>query len=307
MAKKDNTAETIQDHNCPTWINFLDEVTGGDANAIRTLREFMGACLDPAKRCEYALVLAGSGVGKTTFSSVIARIVGEDRVSYVVSKMWANPIYLYQMKGNWLNIAFTSMRSWCRSEEQFKRIIDGDPVMGRAPYQDPCMFRPFCRLLFETNMSAESFKQIQGNESIRRRTRCISFDYLPDTRVPQMERVLFKELEGIRLWVQGGMPAYKYAFLCGQDPKTFDKSNDKAFFERMHSIPFSGDTDDELRKGISQNIKAMVTTSQILTELHVDDDWDGVRQETEHIKSQISGLEQMLAVAAQRGLILEDE
>ena len=175
---------------CPTWLNFLNKTTGNNSESIDTLRKFMARCLDPKKRCDHALVLAGQGVGKSTIRKVLTCLIPIGSTSRVSLSEIETAHFRYKLKGSWFNHSCITSPNDLDTSSHFKSIIDGDPILARQLYQHPIQFIPYCKLLFET--PAPSFKH--------RRCHCITFDYHPTLTNPDLFVTLLEETDGIRAW-----------------------------------------------------------------------------------------------------------
>ena len=69
------TAVAPLDDECPLWLKFLDDATGGDHEFIRFLQQWCGYCLTGVTR-EHALVFVygPGGNGKSVFLNIVRRI-----------------------------------------------------------------------------------------------------------------------------------------------------------------------------------------------------------------------------------------
>jgi putative DNA primase/helicase len=90
---------------CPRWLPFLDEATGGDAEMIRFLQQWCGYCLTGDTREHALLFIYGpGGNGKSVFLSTIAGILGDyaetaDMDTFVEAKYARHPTDLAKLRG----------------------------------------------------------------------------------------------------------------------------------------------------------------------------------------------------------------
>lgn len=194
MEEDMNTEAITIEPYCPTWINFLNEVTGGNAEAINQLQEFAGTCLAPERVWGKALVLKGVGVGKSTFARILRKMVGSENTSSVSMVDVENMFYRANLKDKWLNISVLENPQDLECA-YFKVVVTGDPVSASFKYKDPFEFSPSCKLVLHTNIP-----QCDNR-------RCISVDFLfhPSAINPNLGHELENEIYGIRYWAAKGL------------------------------------------------------------------------------------------------------
>ena len=182
--------ETI---NCPNWINFLTEATGGDPTAIQQLQEFARSCLDMESPWGKALILTGQGFGKTTFLKILKQIVGSDKTSYLPLSDFGKDHHRYELKGKALNISPLECTNDLNNGN-FKAIFAGDSITAINNYGIPISFSPNCKLAFETNTHLKE----------TRRCLCVHFNHQPETPNQNLTKTLMGEISAIRLWAEKG-------------------------------------------------------------------------------------------------------
>ena len=63
---------------CPTWLDFLDTVTGGDVELQRYLQRMAGYCLTGVTTEHALFFLYGTGAnGKSVFANTLTAIIGD--------------------------------------------------------------------------------------------------------------------------------------------------------------------------------------------------------------------------------------
>jgi putative DNA primase/helicase len=63
---------------CPIWLSFLNDATGGDKEMIRFLQQWCGYCLTgDVSEHAFVFLYGGGGNGKSVFLNTVSRIVGD--------------------------------------------------------------------------------------------------------------------------------------------------------------------------------------------------------------------------------------
>ena len=63
---------------CPRWLQFLEEATGGDVELVRFLRQLVGYCLTGVTTEQVLAFIHGlGGNGKSVFVNTVQKILGE--------------------------------------------------------------------------------------------------------------------------------------------------------------------------------------------------------------------------------------
>ncbi|VFQ43476.1 DUF5906 domain-containing protein [Desulfoluna butyratoxydans] len=178
---------------CPTWLNFLNEVTGGNVEAITQLQEFAGTCLVPEKVWGKALVLHGTGVGKTTFIRILLELVGEENTSSVSMEDLGDHFVRAELNSKWLNIS--NLKPADLESPYFKCVVTGDPMTASLKYEDPFDFCPTCKLVFQANTP----------QCENRRCISVAFSFHPSVVNPNLVHELENEIYEIRHWAVQGL------------------------------------------------------------------------------------------------------
>lgn len=187
--------ETIAtDYNCPAWINFLNEATEGNAEAITQLQEFAGSCLAPQSVWGKALILSGEGWGKTVVMKILSEMVGTENTSCVPVSDFENEFLRAELQDKWLNVSVLEKLDDLE-DAYFKSIVTGDLVSASVMHGARFHFSPSCKLVFESN-----------TQGVKNR-RCVSIDfrYRPATPTPDLFHKLMKEIDAIRAWAYEGL------------------------------------------------------------------------------------------------------
>ncbi len=132
------------------WIEFLDETIETPAS-IRELQKFFGYCLTKETKHQKALLLIGlGGNGKSVLLNILQEMIGEGNYSNISMNDLSGDFYLSRLVGQLLNVSW-GVESKALSSDVFKAIVSGDKVKAHRRHRTPIIFRPFCKLAFETN------------------------------------------------------------------------------------------------------------------------------------------------------------
>jgi putative DNA primase/helicase len=199
---------------CPRWLEFLTQITGGDQELISYLQRVVGYCLsgDTSEHCLF--ILHGMGAnGKSTFLNIIKAMLG----SYAM-QVQADSLMVRRSEGARTDIArLAGARFVTASESEanqklaeglVKQLTGGDTVTARFLYQEEFEFEPEFKLFLGTNRKPD----ISGtDEGIWRRIHLVPFEVtIPEEeRDKKLPEKLKAELEGILAWAVEGSSAWQ--------------------------------------------------------------------------------------------------
>lgn len=192
---------------CPLWLKFLHDATGGDGELIRFLQQWAGYCLTGDTR-EHALlfVYGPGGNGKTVWLNTTAGILADyarnaAMETFTASQNDRHPTDLAMLKGARMVCASETEEGRAWAEVRIKQLTGGDTIAARFMRQDFFEFRPQFKLTVIGN-----YQPVLRNvgESERRR-----FNVVPLTRKPaapdnQLEARLQAEWPAILRWAIEG-------------------------------------------------------------------------------------------------------
>jgi putative DNA primase/helicase len=194
---------------CPTWLRFLDRITGGDAELQGFLQRWSGYCLTGSTR-EHALVFAfGSGAnGKSVFVNTLAGALGDYATSTAVETLTASttdrhPTELAALRGARLVVASEREAGRAWAESRVKMLTGGDKITARFMRQDFFEFVPQFKLTVIGNHKP-GLRAV--DEAMRRRLLMAEFR----VTIPKEERdkdlpcTLRAEWGGILAWALRG-------------------------------------------------------------------------------------------------------
>ena len=192
---------------CPRWLQFLDESTGGDRELVDFLQKWCGYTLSGDTR-EHALVFiyGPGGTGKSVFLSVLSGVLGDYSTTAAMDVLTAtkyseHPTEIAVLKGARLVTASETDegRSW--SEARVKTLTGGDRLSARFMRQDYFEFDPTFKLM----LSANTLPNLRDSgTAMRRRFRVVPFDKIPERVDLELGDKLRAEWPAILAWAVVG-------------------------------------------------------------------------------------------------------
>jgi putative DNA primase/helicase len=204
---KTTAVEPAQRPNCPRWLAFLDEATGGDRELIRFLQQWCGYSLTGATQ-EHALVFVygPGGNGKSVFLNVLTGILKDYATTaamdtFTASKGDKHPTDLAMLRGARLVTASETEEGRAWAEARIKQMTGGDPITARFMRQDFFTFQPSFKLTIVGNHQP-MLRNV--DEAARRRFNIVPFTRKPAAPDRQLEEKLRAEWPGIFRWMIEG-------------------------------------------------------------------------------------------------------
>lgn len=187
---------------CPKWQRFLNRVLP-DPQSQAVLGEFFASIFTDLK-LEKALMAHGTGAnGKSVVFEVINSLLGETNVSSYSLTSLNNDYQRAMLRGKLLN--YCSELDGRLNPDIFKKLVSGEPIEARLPYEKPFIMRRYARLAFNCN---ELPWNVEHNEAFFRRLLIIPFDVtIPkEERNPELaSEIIAEELPGILNWALLGL------------------------------------------------------------------------------------------------------
>jgi putative DNA primase/helicase len=192
---------------CPMWVQFLSETTGGDVGTIRFLQQWAGYCLTGITS-EHALVFiyGTGGNGKSVFLSVLTEIMGDyaaaaSMETFTASRLERHPTELAMLRGARLVTASETERGKPWAEARIKQMTGGDAIRARFMRQDFFEFLPQLKLTIVGN-----HEPILGNvdEAAKRRFNIVPFTRKPERPDTGLSQKLRSEYPAILRWMLDG-------------------------------------------------------------------------------------------------------
>jgi putative DNA primase/helicase len=192
---------------CPTWLRFLHETTGGDAGLIRFLQQFAGYSLTGDTK-EHALIFGygPGGNGKSVYLNTVAAIIADYAATAAMDTFAASvsdkhPTDLPMLRGARLVTCSETEEGRAWAEAKIKQIMGGDRITARFMRQVFFTFTPNFKLFIIGN-----HKPILKNvdDAARRRFCIVPFTFKPERPDRDLEAKRRAEWPGILRWMIEG-------------------------------------------------------------------------------------------------------
>lgn len=214
LLTKQTTVSMDPTGHCPRWMQFIDEVTQGDAQLAFYLQCLAGYALTGHTREQiFPFFIGTGGNGKSVFLNVLHEILGESAVSvpvelFQLSRFSNHEYQLARMHGARLVTTSETKAGGIWDEQRVKQVTGEDMISARHIYGKQFEFHARCTLIVAGNY-APDLEEV--TEAMARRIRVIPFDYKPTEADKMLEAKLRKELPGILAWcVQGAVAWYQH-------------------------------------------------------------------------------------------------
>ncbi|WP_205961852.1 phage/plasmid primase, P4 family [Paracoccus aestuarii] len=188
---------------CPRWLAFLEQATGGDADAIRFLQQWAGYSLTGDTREEALLFVHGiGGSGKSTAINTLGALMGDYAVAVDTETITAqrharHSTEIARLHGARMAYASETEAGRAWAENRIKQLTGGDVMTARFMRQDDFSFKPQLKLVIVGN-NKPAFSNVDG--AIKRRFNVMPFDRKPKTPDFGLKLALEAELPGILAW-----------------------------------------------------------------------------------------------------------
>lgn len=192
---------------CPRWLAFLDEATGGDAAAIRFLQQWAGYCLTGDTREQALLFVYGpGGSGKSTAVNTLGDLLGDYCVNVQAetlsaSKFDRHSTELARLKGARMARASETEQGRAWAQQRIKALTGGDVITARFMRRDDFEFRPEFKLTIVGN-HAPAIENVDS--AMRRRFNVLPFTHPPARADAALADALRVEWPGILSWAIAG-------------------------------------------------------------------------------------------------------
>ncbi|MGA4083343.1 phage/plasmid primase, P4 family [Ralstonia nicotianae] len=194
---------------CPTWRQFLAEVTGGDVELQAYLQRMAGYALTGSTQEHALFFLYGTGAnGKSVFVNTLATILGDYAVNaamdtFMETRADRHPTDMAGLRGARFVAAIETEQGRRWAESKVKNLTGGDKISARFMRQDFFEFFPQFKLFVAGNHKP-AIRNI--DEAMKRRLHLIPFTVTvpPERRDKNLQQKLLAERDGILAWaVQG--------------------------------------------------------------------------------------------------------
>ena len=196
---------------CPTWLEFLNTIMGGNKNLIAYLQKAVGYSLTGEISEQCMFILHGSGAnGKSTFLETLGAMLGPKEYAeqaptkmLMVKNFDGVPNDIAMLKGARFVTASEAEEGQKFAESLIKQMTGGERITARFMRAEFFTFQPDFKLFLGTNHRPT----IKGTDhGIWRRIRLIPFTVTiaPEQQDKDLPRKLLAELPGILAWAVRG-------------------------------------------------------------------------------------------------------
>lgn len=203
---------------CPTWLRFLDRITGADAELQGFLARIAGYALTGSTREHALFFLYGTGGnGKGVFLNTLASVLGDYAMTagmetFTASKAERHLTELARLRGARMVTSQETEAERAWAESRIKALTGGDPVTANFMRQDHFTYVPQFKLFIAGNHKP-GLRAV--DEAMRRRLHMVPFavtipaaerDHsLPDTLRGEANGILAWALRGCLEWQRIGL------------------------------------------------------------------------------------------------------
>lgn len=192
---------------CPLWLAFLQQATGGDRDLIRFLQQWAGYCLTGIIREHALLFIYGpGGNGKSVFLNILRAILGDycstaAMDTFTEAGARRHLTFLAMLRGARLVTATETEEGQPWAEARIKQMTGGDPITANVMRGDPFTFTPAFKLTIAGNHKP-ALRNV--DEAMKRRFNVVPFLHVPEKPDRELETKLQAELPGILRWAIEG-------------------------------------------------------------------------------------------------------
>ncbi len=192
---------------CPLWMSFVSEATGGDIKLQRFLQQLAGySCTGDVREQKLFFGHGSGGNGKGVLANTIAAILGDYAVTasmstFEASKFDKHPTDLAFLRGARLVIASETEAGKAWAESRIKAMTGGDPISARFMRGDFFTYQPSFKLTIFGN-HPPALQSV--DEAMRRRICIVPFVHKPSKPDPLLAQKLRDEYPAILRWMIDG-------------------------------------------------------------------------------------------------------
>jgi P4 family phage/plasmid primase-like protien len=194
---------------CPAWLRFVAQVTGGDADLQAYLRRVVGYGLTGVTTEHALFFLYGTGAnGKSVFAGTLSEILGDYATVAPMDMFMAttgdrHPTDMAGLRGARVVTSIETEQGSRWAESKLKALTGGDRITARFMRQDFFEFTPQFKLMVAGNHKP-SIRNV--DEAMRRRLHMVPFTVTipPAQRDKRLPDRLLTERNGILAWALQG-------------------------------------------------------------------------------------------------------
>ena len=224
---------------CPTWRQFIDEVTGGDTELQAYLQRMAGYALTGSTQEHALFFLYGTGAnGKSVFVNTLATILGDYAANapmdtFMETRSDRHPTDMAGLRGARFVAAIETEQGRRWAESKVKSLTGGDKISARFMRQDFFEFFPQFKLFVAGNHKP-AIRNI--DEAMKRRLHLIPFTITvpPERRDKLLQHKLLAERDGILAWAVQGCLAWQRLGRLDPPPRVLEATEE--YFEAEDAL-----------------------------------------------------------------------
>jgi putative DNA primase/helicase len=193
---------------CPQWLEFMEEVTGGNADMVGFLKRWLGYSLTGHVREEKLVFMHGpGGNGKGTLLTTVTKLMGGYAITapmhiFIESQYERHSTDLAMLRGARMVTSQETKSGVSWDQERLKALTGGDEITARFMRQDNFTFMPVLSLTMSAN---DAPKLNKVDDAIKRRFLMVPFLFKPtEPDIKLKERLLHDEGPMILQWMIDG-------------------------------------------------------------------------------------------------------
>jgi putative DNA primase/helicase len=190
------------------WLEFMDEVTGGNQDMIGFLQRWLGYSLTGHTREEKLVFMHGAGGnGKGTLLTTVTKLLKDYAITapmhiFIESQYERHSTDLAMLRGARMVTSQETKSGVSWDQERLKALTGGDEITARFMRQDNFTFMPVLSLTMSAN---DAPKLNKVDDAIKRRFLMVPFLFKPtEPDIKLKERLLHDEGPMILQWMIDG-------------------------------------------------------------------------------------------------------
>ena len=215
---------------CLRWLQFVNQITGGDETLKRFLQQRAGYCMTGMTSEQKLVFIYGlGGGGKSTFATTLQRIMNDYAISasmetFTDAKFSQHPEELARLDGMRMVVASETEAGHKWRENRVKQLTGGDKITARYMRENSFDYYPQFKLTFLGN-HAPAIASLDS--AIKRRFLVVPFTHKPEEPDPHLDEKLAQEMPGILRWmINGAVDWYTHGLIL---PKAVTEATTRYF------------------------------------------------------------------------------
>lgn len=134
--------------------DFLNDISNKNFEIKQTILQIIGYCMTYRTDLQLAFFFYGPTArnGKSTLIEIINTMIGKSNICHVTMQQLCERFSSSLIVGKLLNTETEIEQNAIKSIEMFKKITTSDEITVEQKYKDPEMVKPFCKLIFASNV-----------------------------------------------------------------------------------------------------------------------------------------------------------